>query len=88
MTSDALADLAKQAVMHVLIIGAPVLVVGLMVGLIVAVLQAVTQVHDHTLSFVPKIIAMLIGLVIFGPWMMARVVEFALAMFSTPLCAD
>jgi flagellar biosynthetic protein FliQ len=79
---DTATDLARQAVMQVLLLGAPVLLVGLAAGLVVGLLQAVTQVHDHTLSFVPKIVAMLIALVVFGPWMMGRITEFATQMFS------
>jgi flagellar biosynthetic protein FliQ len=82
VNADAVTDLARQALMQVLLIGAPVLAVGLLAGLVVGLLQAVTQVHDHTLSFVPKIVAMLIALVILGPWMMGQVTEFATRMFS------
>ena len=85
MNPDSAIDLARQAVIQVLLLGMPVLAVGLVAGLIVSLLQAVTQVHDHTLSFVPKIIAMLIALAIFGPWMMTRIVDFAVTMFSTPI---
>lgn len=83
MESGEAIDLVRQAVMLLLIVGAPVLVTGLVVGVIVSVIQAATQVQEHTLSFVPKIIAMLIMLVLTGGWMMSRVAEFAREMFST-----
>lgn len=67
----------------VLVVAAPVLGVGLAVALIVSILQAVTQVQEQTLSFVPKIAAMLLALVALGPWMMARIVEFGREMFGS-----
>ena len=75
-------DWIRQAVMLVLLIGAPVLLTGLVVGLVVSILQAVTQVQEYTLSFVPKILAMLVALMIFGSWMMARLIEFSRQMFG------
>ncbi len=81
-TYDAL-DFARRAVMLVLVAGAPVLVTALVVGLIVSVLQAVTQVQDQTLTFVPKIIAVLVALAIVGPWMMEKLVEFGQEMFAS-----
>lgn len=75
-------DLVRQAVMLVVVLAVPVLGIGLAVALFVSLMQAVTQVQEQTLSFVPKIIAMLLALVIFGPWMIARVVEFGREMFG------
>ena len=77
-------DLVRQAVAAILVVGLPVLLIGLVVGLIVSVLQAVTQVQEYTLSFVPKIVAMLLGLVIFAPWMLERLIEFSRRMFTAP----
>jgi len=76
-------DLVREAVMLTLIVGAPVLLTGLVVGLIVSVLQAATQVHELTLTFVPKIVAMLVMLLLVGPWMMQRLVEFGRDVFGT-----
>ena len=81
-TSEAI-DLVRQAVALILVIGAPVLVTGLVVGLVVSVFQAVTQVQEYTLSFVPKIAAMLAALMVFVPWMMSRLVEFSRTMFGS-----
>ena len=63
--------------------GAPVLLTGLVIGLVISVLQAVTQIQEYTLSFVPKIIAMLAALLLVGPWMISRLVEFSRAMFGS-----
>ena len=76
-------DLVREAVMLTLIVGAPVLLAGLVVGLIVSVLQAATQVHELTLTFVPKIVAILVMLLLVGPWMMQRLVEFGREVFGT-----
>ena len=68
--------------MLTLIVGAPVLLTGLVVGIVVSVFQAATQVHELTLTFVPKIVAMLVMLLLVGPWMLQRLVEFAREMFG------
>ncbi|MDY6913679.1 MAG: flagellar biosynthesis protein FliQ [Planctomycetota bacterium] len=82
-TSEAI-DLGRQAVVLMLTVGAPVLIVGLVVALVVSIFQATTQLQDQTLSFIPKIVAMLIAMVIFGPWMFTKVLEFSCAMFGSP----
>ncbi len=76
-------DLARRAVTITLVVGTPVLATALVVGLIVSLLQAVTQVQEHTLSFVPKIIAVLIAVALAGPWMLSRLVQFGREMFGT-----
>lgn len=66
-----------------LVLGAPVLLTGLIVALVVSLLQALTQVQEQTLSFVPKIAAMLLAVLAAGPWILTRLVEFAQRMFGT-----
>lgn len=63
--------------MTVLTAAAPVLIVGLVVGLAVSILQAVSQVHEITLTFIPKIIAIFIALMIFAPWIVKVLLNFA-----------
>jgi len=75
-------DLLRQAVMLLLLLAAPVLLTGLIVALIVSLLQAVTQIQDLTLSFVPKIVAVLVAVAIFAPWILTRLVEFSREMFG------
>jgi len=84
MNADNAIDLIRRAVMLVVLLALPVLGTGLIVALIVSVLQAVTQVQEQTLSLVPKIIAMLLAVVVFGPWMFARIVDFGREMFLMP----
>ena len=82
MTSAEAIDLVRQALMLVLIAGLPVLLTGLVVALVVSVLQALFALHDQTLSLVPRIMAMLLALVIFGPWMLGKVAQFGKEMFG------
>ena len=70
MTQEAILAIGQQAVLMMLLLGGPILIVSLVVGLAVSVFQAVTQINEQTLTFVPKIIAVLAILVVMGPWML------------------
>ncbi|MCH5988413.1 flagellar biosynthesis protein FliQ [Salmonella enterica] len=59
-----------------LLITVPLLLLALAVGLLVSIFQATTQIQEQTLAFIPKILAVLLGLVFFGPWMLTTIVEF------------
>jgi len=76
MTDAGVLDLAQRALMVAVMVSAPVLGIGLIVGLIVSIFQAATQIQEMTLTFVPKILAMIASLVIFGPWMLTSLVNF------------
>ena len=76
MTVEFAIHILRQALMTVLTAGAPVLIVGLVVGLAVSILQAVSQVHEITLTFIPKIIAIFIALMIFAPWIVKVILNF------------
>lgn len=84
MDAGEVVDMTREAVLLCLTLGAPVLLTAMVVGLVVSVLQAVTQVQEYTLSFVPKIVAVLLALLVFGPWMFNRLVEFSRTMFGAP----
>ena len=75
-------ELGREAVMLTLLLAAPALIAALVVGLVVSLFQAVTQVQEHTLSFVPKIIAVLIVAMLTGPWVLSRLVAFGQRMFG------
>ena len=77
MTVDQAAELGRAALMMTLLIGAPVLLAAIVVGLVISILQAVTQIQDQTISFVPKIVAMLLTLLIVLPWAMTRMIEYS-----------
>ncbi|UCD74455.1 MAG: flagellar biosynthesis protein FliQ [Phycisphaerales bacterium] len=72
----------KVALMQALILATPILGAGLIVGLIVSLFQAVTQVQEQTLSFVPKIIVMILVAVILLSWIAMQMMDFAVAMFT------
>jgi len=76
MTQDMVVGLARNAVEITLLISLPMLGLGLIVGLAVSIFQAVTQIQEMTLTFVPKIIAVLIGLLMAFPWMMNKMVDY------------
>lgn len=68
--------LAGEAVYTVLKASAPMMLIALIVGLAVSIFQATTQIQEQTLAFVPKILAVLLSIVVFGPWIMTTLVEF------------
>lgn len=74
--------LAQDAIRTILIVTAPMLGFSLIVGLLVSILQAVTQIQEATLAFVPKIIAVLLSLIIFGPWILRAITEFTTEIFT------
>jgi len=79
---DRIIDLGREALLLTLVLASPVLAVGLVVALIVGVLQAATQVQDATLSFIPKIAAMLLAAMVFGSWIFSRLIEFSRMAFG------
>jgi flagellar biosynthesis protein FliQ len=83
MNPQAVITMGQQALYVMLLIAAPMLVAALVVGLIVSVLQAATQINEMTLSFIPKLLAMLAALVIAGPWMITTHVEYMRRMFES-----
>lgn len=82
MTEGIVMDLMSDALFTAFQLAAPVLIVSVLVGLVIAVLQAATQVHEQTLTFVPKLIVIGIILLLAGPWMIKLLNEFTLRLFS------
>lgn len=76
MTQEFAVGLAKQAIELTLLLSLPMLGLGLVVGLIISIFQAVTQIQEMTLAFVPKIVAVLLGLLLSFPWMMNKLLDF------------
>jgi len=76
MTPEFVIELAKQAIILTLLLSMPMLGLGLIAGLAISVFQAVTQIQEMTLTFVPKIIAVFIGLLFTAPWMMEKLMSF------------
>jgi len=83
MTPDLAVNVARKAVETVLLCSAPMLLSGMLIGLIVAILQAATQVNEQTLTFIPKIVAVFLTLLLFGPWIIKIMTTFTLGIFET-----
>ena len=76
MSGDQVIQLGQEALMIVLLVSAPMLGLGLIVGLLVSIFQATTSIQEQTLAFIPKIIAVFVAILIFGPWMLKIMVEY------------
>ena len=81
MSGDLVIQLGQEALMTVLIVATPMLGLGLIVGLMVSVFQATTSIQEQTLAFIPKIIAVFVAILIFGPWMLRIIVEYVTNIF-------
>jgi flagellar biosynthesis protein FliQ len=82
MGTEQVLDISRQALKVAVLISSPLLIFGLVVGLAVNVFQAVTQITETTLSVVPKLLAMLLALVIFSPWMSDIMIDFTVQLFE------
>ena len=82
MTEGQVLDVAKEAIYTIIICSAPMLIISLVVGLIVSIFQTVTSIQEPTLTFVPKIIAVFVGLMIFGSWILTNLTEFVTTLWS------
>ena len=76
MTVDAVVDIANRALYLIIKVSLPVLLISLVIGLIISIFQTVTSIQEQTLTFVPKIIGVFLGLMLLGGWMMQNMVEF------------
>jgi len=75
-------DMGREALLMVLLVGGPVMGIGLLVGLVIALFQSMTQLQEQTLSFVPKIIAMIGLAIVLVPWLAGRLLEYARVLFG------
>lgn len=82
LTPDSVIAIAEQGIWVVIMISGPLLALALIVGLIISIFQATTQIQEQTLAFVPKIVAVLLGLVFFGPWMLSHMLSYASEIFT------
>ncbi|CAD6557179.1 Flagellar biosynthetic protein FliQ [Paraburkholderia hiiakae] len=83
MTPEMVMTIAHEAMYVTLLLAAPLLLVSLAVGLVVSLFQAATQINETTLSFIPKLIAIGVTLVIAGPWMLSTMVDYMHRMFTS-----
>lgn len=82
ITQDAVLDIARNAIFNIIIVSAPLLLVSLIVGLIISIFQTVTSIQEQTLTFVPKILAVFITLMLAGSWMMNTMIELVEYLWS------
>lgn len=83
MSSEHAIDLTRDVLRLCLLLGGPLLAATLVTGLLSGMLQTATQVHEHTLSFVPKLAAVVLTILVALPWMLAQLVEYADQLIST-----
>lgn len=76
MSQDKVMEIFTEAVMLALKLAAPMLIAAMLVGLVIAILQAATQVHEQTITFAPKAVAIALILLATGPWMMNEIMDF------------
>lgn len=82
MTPESVMTIGRQAVEITLMVSAPLLLTALAVGLVVSIFQAATQINEMTLSFIPKLIGILLALVIAGPWMLTLLSDYMRQIFQ------
>ena len=82
MDATAVSDLMRDAVGLVIKLGGPMLILSMAVGVLIAIFQAVTQIHEQTLSFILKMIVVILVLLIGGGWMMETLLDYARGLFD------
>ncbi len=82
MTPEMVLDIGRQAMYLTMMLAAPLLLSALAVGLLIGIFQAATQIQEMTLSFIPKLIALAVALLVFGAWMLRMLTEFTLRLFA------
>lgn len=85
MTISEVMDVFQAAMLVAVKVAAPVLVISILIGLIISVFQAATQIHEQTLTFVPKLIAIAVILLVMGPWMLTEMIDFTTYIFDMAL---
>ncbi len=83
MTPTAVIELGRQAVEVTLMVSAPLFIAALATGLLISIFQAATQINEMTLSFVPKLVATFVTLVLAGPWMITLLTDFMRRLFES-----
>ena len=76
MTPELVMNIGRQAIEMTLVLSGPLLLAALVIGLIISVFQAATQINEQTLSFIPKLLGMLLTLILAGPWMLQTMVDY------------
>ncbi|MBF0101554.1 MAG: flagellar biosynthesis protein FliQ [Desulfobacterales bacterium] len=82
MTPEFIIDFAKEAILLTIMISMPTLGIGLIVGLLISIFQAVTSIQEMTLTFIPKILAVFLGLLFFAPWMLEKMMTYTIKVIN------
>lgn len=82
MTEGVIMDITRDAIYTIVITAAPVLLVSLIVGLIVSIFQTVTSIQEQTLTFVPKILAVFVTMLLLGAWMLGNMTDYTIKLWS------
>ena len=82
LTQEVVMDIAKNAIFHIITCAAPLLLVSLIVGLSVSIFQTVTSIQEQTLTFVPKILAVFVAIMLFGGWILNNVSTFSVELWQ------
>lgn len=82
MTPELVVQIARRSFETILLLSAPLLIFSLVVGLIISIFQTVTSINEATLAFVPKIVAVMVAMIIFFPWMMSYLSDFTREIFA------
>ena len=82
MSPESVMTLSQQALEITIMVSAPLLLAALVTGLLVSIFQAATQINEMTLSFIPKLLAMLVVMIVAGPWMLNVMVEYMQRLYA------
>ncbi len=82
MTEEMVLQLGTNALQTIVYLAGPVLLAAMAVGIVISILQAITQINEQTLTFVPKMIAVIVTLMVMAPWMLRVMQEYAIAVFG------
>jgi len=83
MNQDVVVSLTMDAISVAMKVAVPMLLAGLVVGLVVSVFQAVTQIQEQTLAFIPKVVALVAIIALFGPWMLGQIETYTTALWAS-----
>lgn len=83
MSADYAVQVGRDALLMVMLVSAPMLGLGLIVGILVSIFQATTSIQEQTLVFIPKIIAIFVAILLFGPWILSILVDYTRTIFLT-----
>ncbi len=83
MTPEAILTVGESALKVTILLAAPLLLSALAIGLFIGVLQAATQIQEMTLSFIPKLMVLVVALIVAGPWMLGLITDFTIQLFES-----